>query len=185
MTNNDVLRRIRYIFDLSEHQMVAIFALADAKVAQDQVTKWLKKEEDADYQNCSDVMLATFLNGFISEKRGKREGEQPKPEKRMNNNIVFKKLKIAMNLQADDVLRIMDTTGLVISKHELSSFFRRTDHKHFRECKDQILRNFLQGLQFKYRGKEDSKSEEKSKTKVKEKTSDSKPATSSLYKSKR
>lgn len=154
MTNNDVLRRIRYTFDFSEHKMVSIFALADTEVKQAQVTQWLKKDEDPDFQNCGDSMLAAFLNGLITEKRGKREGEQPKPEKRINNNLIFMKLKIALNLKADDVLEIMAPTGLALSKHELSAFFRRPDHKHFRECKDQVLRNFLKGVQIKYRGED-------------------------------
>ena len=61
------------------------------------------------------------------------------------------KLKIALNLKADDVLGILDLANFRISKHELSAFFRRPDHKHYRECKDQILRNFLKGIQLKYR----------------------------------
>jgi len=189
MTNNDVLRRIRYIFDYSEHQMVAIFALADAEVKPAQVTNWMRKDEDPDYQNCSDVMLATFLNGFINEKRGKREGEQPKPEKRINNNIIFMKLKIALNLQADEILQILVLSGLPISKHELSAFFRRSDHKHFRECKDQILRNFLAGVQVKYRDsldaetKSGAKSEPKATLRPTQKPKP-KPSGASLYKSK-
>jgi uncharacterized protein YehS (DUF1456 family) len=177
MTNNDVLRRLRYTFDFSEHQMVAIFALADTEVKPAQITQWLKQDDDPDYVNCSDVMLATFLNGLISEKRGKKEGEPPKPEKRMNNNLVFRKLKIALNLQADDVLQIMGLSGLPISKHELSAFFRRADHKHYRECKDQILRNFLAGVQIKYRDSLEEKPAERA-------TLRPKSTGASLYKSK-
>ena len=69
----------------------------------------------------------------------------------MTNNIIFMKLKIALNLKAEDVLEIMDLADLSISKHELSAFFRRPGHKHYRECKNQILRNFLRGMQLKYR----------------------------------
>jgi uncharacterized protein YehS (DUF1456 family) len=61
------------------------------------------------------------------------------------------KLKIALNLKAEDVLGILELAEFRISKHELSAFFRKPGHKHYRECKDQILRNFLQGLQLKYR----------------------------------
>jgi uncharacterized protein YehS (DUF1456 family) len=175
MTNNDVLRRIRYTFNYSEHQMVAIFALAEVEVKPAQVTLWLKKDDDPDYQNCSDVMLATFLNGLINEKRGKREGEQPRPEMRITNNIIFMKLKIALNLQADDILQILGLSDLPISKHELSAFFRRPDHKHFRECKDQVLRNFLKGVQIKYRD---------SLAPVPELRPKAKPSGASLYKSK-
>ena len=151
MTNNDILRRIRYIFDFSDSQMISIFGLADLEVTREQVSDWLKKEDDPAYQNCSDVQLAIFLNGLINKKRGKKEGPQPKPEKRLTNNIIFRKLKIALDLKAEDVLEILEMANVVISKHELSAFFRRPDHKHFRKCKDQVLRNFLKGMQLKYR----------------------------------
>lgn len=151
MTNNDVLRRIRYIFDLSDSKMIAIFGQADEEVTREQVSDWLKKDDDPAFKNCSDTTLAIFLNGFINEKRGKREGEQPKPEKRLNNNIIFTKLKIALNLKAEEIIEILALAGFHIGKHELSAFFRRPNHKHYRECKDQILRNFLKGIQLKFR----------------------------------
>jgi len=151
VTNNDVLRRIRYTFDFNDSKMIALFGLADLPVTRDQISDWLKKEDDPVYQKCSDNELAIFLNGLISDKRGKKEGPQPEPEQRLTNNIIFRKLRIALNLQAEDILKIMDLAGVRISKHELSAFFRRPDHKHYRECKDQILRNFLKGLQLKYR----------------------------------
>lgn len=151
MTNNDVLRRIRYTFDYSDSKMIGIFAAADAVVTREQISNWLKREEDPDYKNCTDVQLATFLNGLINENRGKREGEQPKPEKKINNNIIFRKLKIALDLRDEDILEILLLADLHISRHELSAFFRRADHKHFRPCKDQVLRNFLHGIQIMYR----------------------------------
>lgn len=151
MTNNDILRRIRYTFDFSDSKMVALFALADSQVTRAQVSAWLKKEDDPAYQSCHDTQLAIFLNGVICDRRGKQDGPQPTPEKRLTNNIVFRKLKIALNLKNDDLLEILSRVGLRISKHELSAFFRRSDHKHYRECKDQVLRNFMQGLQVKYR----------------------------------
>ncbi len=154
MTNNDVLRRIRYILDLNDSKMMAIFALAELDVTRGQISDWLKKDDDPDYKNCSDVQIATFLNGLINERRGKREGEQPQPEKKINNNIIFRKLKIAFDLKDEDILEILLLADLRISKHELSAFFRRADHKHFRQCKDQILRNFLQGLQLMYRAED-------------------------------
>ena len=151
MTNNDILRRIRYTFDFNDSKMIAIFGLADHQVTQGQISDWLKKDDDPAYQECSDTQLAIFLNGLINDKRGKKEGSQPEPEKRLTNNIIFVKLKIALNLKAEEILEIMDLANLRISKHELSAFFRKPDHKHYRDCKGQILRNFLKGVQLKYR----------------------------------
>jgi uncharacterized protein YehS (DUF1456 family) len=149
--NNDILRRIRYILDLNDSKMISLFALANVETTREQISDWLKKEEDSAYQVCGDLQMATFLNGLIIDQRGKKDGPQPEPEKRLNNNIIFRKLKIAFNLKDEDILTLLDSVNVQISKHELSAFFRRAGHKHFRVCNDQILRNFLKGLQLKYR----------------------------------
>lgn len=151
MTNNDILRRVRYIFDFNDKKMIAMFSHANCEVTREQISAWLKKDDDPDYKGCNDTLMATFLNGLIVEKRGKRDGDQPVPEKKLNNNIIFMKLKIALNMKAEDVLHTLSLAGFRLSKHELSAFFRKADHKHFRQCKDQVLRNFLQGLQLELR----------------------------------
>ena len=151
MTNNDVFRRVRYIFDFGDAEVISIFALADLKVTREEISDWLKKDDDPAIKTLTDRQLATFLNGLINHKRGKKQGDQPAPEKKLSNNIIFRKIKIALNLQAEEVLGILQLADLRISSHELSAFFRKEGHKHYRQCKDQVLRNFLQGLQLKYR----------------------------------
>ena len=130
---------------------MALFALADHQVTREQISSWLKKEDDEAYVNCTDTQLAIFLNGFINDKRGKKDGSQHPPEKRITNNIILTKLKIALNLKAKDIIALLDSVDLRIGKAELSAFSRKPDHKHYRVCKDQIIRNFLQALQEKYR----------------------------------
>ena len=152
MINNDILRHIRYIFDFSDSQMVELFASVDSVVTQTEIIDWLRKEEDPAFKTLHDIQLTCFLNNLITQMRGKKEGPQPLVERELNNNVVFNKLKIALAFKAEDVLDIMQLSGLRLNKRELSAFFRKPDHKHFRECKDQILLNFLKGLQIKYRG---------------------------------
>jgi uncharacterized protein YehS (DUF1456 family) len=151
VTNNDILRRIRYAFDYNDSKMMAIFALAGSPVTREQLSAWLKKDDDPAFQECADINLAIFLNGLISYRRGKKEGAQPEPEQHLTNNIIFRKLKIALDLKAEDILAILALSNVHISPHELSAFFRKPEHRHHRECKEQILRNFLQGVQLKYR----------------------------------
>jgi len=165
LTNNDILRRLRYTFNFNDKKMVSLFALADLVVTREQISQWLKKDDDTDYVNCSDIQLATFLNGFINEKRGKKEGPKPQPEKRLTNNIILTKLKIALNLKAEEVILLLDNVDFRIGKPELSAFFRKPAHKHYRECKDQVLRNFLQGIDKKYHVARTTKFKEKSITK--------------------
>lgn len=155
LTNNDILRRIRYVFDLKNSALIEVFALAEVNVSQQQVTAWLKKEDEPGFVALADNELASFLNGFIALKRGKREGEQPKAESKLTNNMVFQKLRIALNLQAEEILAIMQLVDFRLSKHELSAFFRKPEHKNYRECQNQILRNFLMGLQRQLRPNDD------------------------------
>lgn len=151
MDNNDIIRRLRYAFDLNDSKMIEIFALGDIQVTRAQISSWLKKDVDSDYILLPAFQMAAFLNGFISDKRGKKEGPKPIPERQLNNNTVFRKLRIALNLKDTDVLEILKLAEFNISKHELSAFFRKPGQSQYRECKDQILRNFIRGIQIKYR----------------------------------
>jgi uncharacterized protein YehS (DUF1456 family) len=154
MNNSDILRTIRYIFNFKDPEMVNMFKSGGLDLKREEVANFLKNEDEPFYNAIVDIDLAAFLNGFIIEKRGKKEGEEPKPEKTLNNNIVFRKLRIALDLKEDDVLEILSSVGMHISPHELSAFFRKPSQSQFRPCKDQILRNFLNGLKKRYR-KED------------------------------
>ena len=151
MNNNDIFRRIRFTFDFSDAKMIELFKMVGAEVSRTQVCDWLKNEEDPEFRSLHDIHLAAFLNGFIIDQRGKKEGGMPKPEKTLSNNIIFRKLKIALNLRDEDILEMLELANFKISRHELSAFFRKPDQNQYRLCKDQILRNFLQGMQLKYR----------------------------------
>jgi uncharacterized protein YehS (DUF1456 family) len=151
MTNNQILRRIRYTFDYSDDVMLKTFASADLKVDIEQYHHWLRKDDDPKYVNLPDQQFATFLNGFINEKRGKKDGPAAVPEKNLTNNMILRKLKIALDLTDVGVIELMQLADIRISKPELSALFRKAGHKHYRECKDQFLRNFLQGMQIKHR----------------------------------
>lgn len=151
MDNNDVFRRLRYALDLKDHAMTDVFAQADVEVKVAQVSGWLKKDDDEKFIKMSDRELAVFLNGLINLKRGKREGEQPEPEERLNNNLILQKLRIALNLKTEDIIDICKLAKFGLSKPELSAFFRKPGSRNYRLCKDQILRYFLMGLQLHLR----------------------------------
>lgn len=151
MTKNDVLRRVRYTFDFGDSKMIALFALGGIEVSREQVSDWLKKDEDPAFKTCPDRAFAAFLNGLITDRRGKKEGAESPLEDVLSNNQVLRKLRIALDLKESDMLALMNDAEMPLSKPELSALFRSPGHKHYRECKDQFLRNFLRGLQFKYR----------------------------------
>lgn len=152
MSPNDILRRIRYTFDLNDDTMMAIFALADHPFTRAEISDWLKREDDPAFKPLEDINLAIFLNGFISHKRGKKEGPQPAPEKFLNNNLILRKLKIALALRDEDMQEIFGRAGVAPSIPEITALFRNPQHKHYRHCNDQFLRKFLEGMQVRFRG---------------------------------
>jgi uncharacterized protein YehS (DUF1456 family) len=151
MQNNDILRRLRYTFQLTDTNVIELFAAGGLETNRETISNWLKKDDDPDFVSLYDIDLAAFLNGFITQKRGKKEGDSAKPEKSLNNNIILRKLKIALNLKDEDILDLLNLADFKFSRHELSALFRKPEQEQFRACKDQVLRNFLMGLQLKHR----------------------------------
>ncbi len=70
----------------------------------------------------------------------------------LTNNDIFKKLRVALKLRDDDIVKICALVDFKVSKSELGAFFRNEDHPKYMECGDQILRNFLNGLVIHKRG---------------------------------
>lgn len=70
----------------------------------------------------------------------------------MNNNEIFKKLRVALMLRDEQIIDILKLVDFNVSKSELGAFFRDEKHPNYRECGDQILRNFLNGMVIHYRG---------------------------------
>ncbi|GAB2613069.1 YehS family protein [Novilysobacter erysipheiresistens] len=155
MINNDVLRSIRYMLDLSDGKVVEITQLADPGFPIDKtdVEAFLKKDNEDGYVECSNAVLAHFLDGLVIHRRGRNPDLPVRPvEKRVNNNVVLKKLRVAFELKDVDMHEVFEAAGFPISKPELSALFRQPGHKNFRLCGDQLLRNFLKGLTLRVRG---------------------------------
>lgn len=153
MTNNDILRSLRYMLDLSDAKIVDILKLADYEADKADVSAYLKKEDEEGYVVCHDGMLGAFLDGLVFFKRGKDESRPAQPfELPVNNNKVLKKLRVAFELKEEDLQAIMDAVDFRVSKPELSALFRKEGHSNYRPCGDQLLRNFLKGLTQRVRG---------------------------------
>ncbi|EMJ5971731.1 TPA: DUF1456 family protein [Proteus mirabilis] len=154
MQNNYVLRSVRYMLDLSDGHIVDIMKLADFTATKEQVNQWLKKDDDPVFVECDDMALGHFLNGLIFYRRGKDEKyPTPEVEKRITNNIILKKLRVAFELKDMDMINIYELADFRVSKPELSAIFRKPGHKNYRNCGDQLVRYFLKGLTETLRGK--------------------------------
>ena len=151
MTNNEVLHHIRYIFTLSNEKIATIFQQAECPKTDEEIENFFRKNGEPSFTRIADNHLASFLDGLIIENRGAKEGSQAQLNQEINNNIVFNKVKIALALKAEDIIALLDTAELTLSKHELSAFFRKADHKHYRTCTDETLIKFFNGLHLQNR----------------------------------
>ena len=156
MTNNDILRRFRYALDISNPKMLEIFRVAGDEIDQPTLLALLNKEGEESFLECSNNKLEGFFDGLILVKRGEKEGVSPKPAaagKERTNNIILRKLRIALEMKDEDMLSVMSLAGITVTKSELGALFRSKEHKNYKECGDQFLRSFLNGLTIRYRGR--------------------------------
>lgn len=165
MNNNDILIRLRYALDIKDTDMIEIFKLGGVTVTREELKKLLIKPDstttaDNTGMACDNHRLESFLNGMIIFKRGKKEqkpGEKENQEfiikdSRGVNNVMLKKVKIALSLTSDDMLQIFKNVGIDLSNSELSAVLRKEGQRNYKECQDRYARNFLKGLSMKYRG---------------------------------
>lgn len=142
MQNHEAFRRIRFALELDDETTLKIFNAGEYECSIEDVVKFSKKEPDTGFP---DVAFSHFLNGLIVYRRGGKTAEV-KQDEAMDNNKILKKLRIALELYEDEMLVIFDYGDIKFSRHKLSALFRADGHKHFRECNDHTLRQFLKGL---------------------------------------
>ena len=147
--NNDILRAVRYMLDLSDAKLVEVVQLAraDFPIDKAEARALTRKEGEPGFLECGDSTLAHFLDGLIVHLRGRDDSRPPRPvEKHISNNVVLKKLRVAFELKDVDLHAIFESVGIELGKAELNALFRDRSHKNYRACGDQLLRNFLRGL---------------------------------------
>ena len=174
MNNNDILIRLRYALDIKDSDMIEMFKMGGINITKDELQRLLLKPKNInniesyddefianeDMMKCNNYILESFLNGFIIFKRGKQEAKPGEPEKQVLmikddtvNNVMLKKVKIALSLTGEDMHDIFNAAGVILSNSELSAVLRREGQRNYRECGDRYARNFLKGLAIRYRNK--------------------------------
>lgn len=153
MNHNDVLRSLRYMLKINDAKMVGIIKLSGLEVSAETLASYLKKEEEPGFVRCPDPVMAHFLDGLVIHRRGKDDSRPAQPvELPVTNNTILKKLRVAFELKEDDLHEILKSVDFPVSKPELSALFRKVGHDNYRQCGDQLLRNFLKGLTLRVRG---------------------------------
>jgi uncharacterized protein YehS (DUF1456 family) len=155
MANNDILRSIRDALKIDDATMIQIFSLAGREVGQSTISALQNSEEQDGYIPCSNPVMGFFLDGLIIRNRGQQDGTPvptAQPVAVLTNNAILKKLRIALDLKEDDLIGVLKLAGITLSKHELTALFRKQGHKHYKECSNQFLKDFLKGLALRSKG---------------------------------
>ena len=156
MTDNDVLRRVRYALRINDKAMMEVFKLGGMNISLEELTALLSKPEDENFKTCNNKTLDVFLSGLITYKRGPQKNAPEKTEEIPNNkninNYILRKLKIALAFRSEDMIDAFKTGGINMSESELSAIFRRPDHKNYREAGDKYVRIFIKGITELFRG---------------------------------
>lgn len=141
MKNNALLQTICQALALSEQDLCELFQLCDRTLAAAQSAELLAE--------CSNEQMRCVLEGLILAKRGPRQdGEPPSLDDRdVSNNELLKKLRIAFNLQQEDMQLKFEKGGARLSRGEFGGLFRKPGSKNFRPCSDELLLQFLDGFQ--------------------------------------
>lgn len=160
MNNNDRLLRLRYAIDLKDTDLIKAFKLGGVLVTKEEaqavLTKIQNKQEDNEKniyeKSINNQVFDAFLNGLIILARGPQKDKpaQAMPQKSKEikhiNNVLLKKLKIALSMTSEDILAIFAEVELYPSKGEIGAFLRREGQRNFKPCGDEYMRNFLKGL---------------------------------------
>lgn len=153
MKTNDILYKIHKALNLSQEEMMEAYKLADYKMDATHLDSLLKRRQDEGSKLCSYEELGVFLDGFVILKRG------PSPKKandeivELTNNLILKKLRIALELKEAETEIIFSLGEAELSKQQLASLFRKEGHKNFKTCSDELLMAFLDGMdEFYYVG---------------------------------
>ena len=144
MNNNDRLLRLRYAIDLKDTDLIKAFELGGVP---------LTKEENNVYEKAiNNQVFDAFLNGLILLARGPQKDKpivdtpQKSKEIKYINNVLLKKLKIALSMTTDDILDVFAEAEIYPSKGEIGAFLRKEGQRNFKPCGDKYMRNFLKGL---------------------------------------
>ena len=147
INTNEILYRIKKALNLSESEMLQVYALEAYPMEASHLASLLVRRQDKTFILCSYEELGVFLDGLISLKRGTSSNKPAEDEAvELNNNLILKKLRIALNLKEAETEIIFGLADIELSKQQLSSLFRKEGHKNFKVCSDELLLAFLEGL---------------------------------------
>ena len=156
ISTNEILYRIHKALNLSQEDIIKAYKLEDYEMETEHLDALLKRRLDKGFELCSYEELGIFLDALVTFKRGPSDKKKDSDAiVELTNNLILKKLRIALELKEAETEIIFGLAEVELSKQQLASLFRKEGHKNFKPCSDELLMAFLEGLdEFYYDGEE-------------------------------
>lgn len=153
ISTNEILYRIHKALNLSIDEIIKAYELEEYKMEASHLGALLKRRQEDGFMLCSYEELGVFLDGLVTLKRGPSPKKKSEEAVELTNNLILKKLRIALELKESETEIIFGLAEVELSKQQLASLFRKEGHKNFKACSDELLMAFLEGLdEFYYIG---------------------------------
>lgn len=160
ISTNEILYRIQKALNLSQEDMLKAYELENYTMTATHMEDLLKRRQQKGFMLCSYEELGVFLDGLVTLKRGPSPKKSESNEKaesdevvELTNNLILKKLRIALELKEAQTEIIFGLAEIELTKQQLASLFRKEGHKNFKPCSSDLLMAFIEGLdEFYYIG---------------------------------
>ena len=153
VSTNEILYRIQKALNLSMENMIEIYKLESYEMSETHLDALLKRRLDKGFMLCSYEELGVFLDGLVTFKRGPSPKKSTDEVVELTNNLILKKLRIALELKEAETEIIFGLADIELTKQQLASLFRKENHKNFKPSSDELLMAFIEGLdEFYYIG---------------------------------
>ncbi len=156
ISTNEILYRIQKALHLTPDEMLEAYKLENYKMLEPHLKDLLKRRQEPGFMLCSYEELGVFLDGLVTLKRGASPKKKDDKVIELTNNLILKKLRIALELKEAETEIIFGLADIELTKQQLASLFRKETHKNFKPCSSELLMAFIEGLdEFYYTGEEE------------------------------
>ena len=157
ISTNEILFRIQKALNLTIADILEAYKLETYDMEPSHLEALLKRRDDKGFMLCSYEELGVFLDGLVTLKRGPSPKKNSDEVVELTNNLILKKLRIALELKEAETEIIFGLGDVELSKQQMASLFRKEGHKNFKVCSDELLMAFIEGLdEFYYVGPEEA-----------------------------
>ena len=148
MTHNTILDIVRSSLKLTDAKVLECFTLGGSSLSPEALAEVTAKVQGEEPGALTDAHLAAFLDGLIVARRGPSPSSSSRADAvvELTNNTILKKMRIALNLQAEGMLQLFDAGGKTLTRGDLTVLFRKPTHKHYKACGDELFLAFFEGM---------------------------------------